>query len=105
MVKDSKKTEEVILKEAIKKVQKAYNLRVNSIHRIGAFLYKVRISVYEFILTCGTSASGTWYKLRHTEDIKRSRSIQKLLKHFGKHFASAVTKIPRLLQHRQPQHC
>lgn len=90
-VKDSK-SEAQVLKEAVSKIQKMYGLRVASTHRIQAFFYKVKISQFEFYLTCGASKNGTWYKLRSTEDLKKSRSISKLLKHFGKVVSEATIK-------------
>lgn len=90
-VKDSK-SEAQVLKEAVNKIQKMYGLRVASTHRIQAFFYKVKISQFEFYLTCGISKNGTWYKLRSTEDLKRTRSVSKLLNHFGKSVKDATIK-------------
>lgn len=82
MVKESNKEQE-ILKEAVKKVQKTYGLRVINTERIKAFVYKVKINTFEFILTCGKAGSTVWFKLRNTEDLLFKRAIARLGRHFG----------------------
>lgn len=82
MVNESNK-EQAILYEAVKKVQKAYGLKVLNTQRIKAFLYKVRINKFDFILTCGKAGSTVWFKLRNTADLLSKRNISRLGSHFG----------------------